>query len=174
MGSAVALLAMALTSAGGPAVAPGQMQPLWGLDGVYDPANPFARIIRGELPSSRILETDDVLVIVPLSQASRGHVLVIPKCECRTLAEVPPERLTAVMTTLQRLMAAERRAFDPVGFNVRQNNGAEAGQTVFHVHFHLIPRYAGEMLRLDESVHAPRDQMDAVAAEVRAALAEQP
>lgn len=156
------------------AAAAQQANPARGLDGAYDPANPFARIMRGELPSSTILETDDVLVIVPLSQASRGHVLVIPKCECRTLAEVPPTRLTAVMTTLQRLMAAERRAYDPDGFNVRQNNGAEAGQTVFHVHFHLIPRYDGEALQLDESVHLPREAMQTSADELRAALVELP
>lgn len=170
---AVALLVTALV-AGAPAVALGQAQPARGLDGPYDPANPFARILRGELPSSKVLETDEVLVIVPLSQASRGHVLVIPKCECRTLADVPDEQLTAVMTTLQRLMVAERQIYNPDGFNVRQNNGADAGQTVFHVHFHLMPRYAGEAMQLDESVHLPRETMDRAAAELHAALSEQP
>lgn len=173
MRAAVALLVTALLAAA-PTVGRAQAQPARGLDGPYDPANPFACILRGELPSSKVLETDEVLVIVPLSLASRGHVLVIPKCECRTLAEVPPDRLTAVMTTLQRLMAAERRVYDPDGFNVRQNNGADAGQTVFHVHFHLMPRYAGEPLQLDESVHLSREAMDHAAAELRAALSEQP
>lgn len=173
MRSAVAALAMVVVGIGGAAMAQ-QTGPSRGLDGDYDPANPFARILRGELPSSKVLETEDLVVIVPLSQASRGHVLVIPKCECRTLVEVPPARLTAVMTTMQRLMAAERVAYDPDGFNVRQNNGAEAGQTVFHVHFHLIPRYAGEALQLDESVHLPREAMDAAATELRATLAELP
>jgi histidine triad (HIT) family protein len=150
------------------------LSPATGLDGAYDDQNPFARILRGEAPRASVLETDDVIVIVPLSQASRGHLLVIPKCRCRTLADVPPSQLTAVMTTLQRLMAAERLAYNPDGFNVRQNNGADAGQTVFHVHFHLMPRYAGQPLLAEDENRLSPEAMDAAAAEVRSALARLP
>lgn len=114
------------------------------LDGVYDPNNVFARVIRGELPAARVFEDDDVLAFMDLFPQSPGHVLVVSKgSQARNLLEVDPEHLTALALAVQRVAKAVRAALSPAGIVVTQFNGEAAGQTVFHLHVHVIPRYAG-------------------------------
>lgn len=117
------------------------------LDGVYDPANVFARVLRGELPAHRVFEDDAVLAFMDLFPQARGHVLVISKISrARTLLDVSPEHLNGLMLGVQRVARAVREALQPDGIVVTQFNGAPAGQTVFHLHVHVIPRFAGEDL----------------------------
>jgi len=118
------------------------------LDGVYDPNNMFAKILRGEAPSVRVFEDDHVLAFMDVFPQSRGHTLVIPKqSQARNLLEVEPEVLAPLILGVQRVARAVRAALKPDGIMVAQFNGAPSGQTVYHLHFHIIPRWEGDAIR---------------------------
>lgn len=104
----------------------------------------FSRIVSGEIPASRVYEDEQTLAFMDINPASRGHVLVICKEEHPDLLTTPPELLAAVARTTQRVARAIMEALKPDGFNVIQNNGAAAGQVVFHYHVHIIPRWEGD------------------------------
>lgn len=104
----------------------------------------FARIISGEIPAAKVYEDALTLAFLDIGPASRGHTLVIPKDAYPDLWSMPPELLAAVSATTQRVAQALRDALHPDGLNVVQNNGEAAGQTVFHYHVHLIPRWNGD------------------------------
>lgn len=117
------------------------------LDGAYDPANVFAQVIRGELPAAKVLEDGEVLAFMDLFPQSRGHVLVISKVSrARNVLDVEPSHLAVLMRAVQRVARAVRAALTPDGIVVTQFSGAAAGQTVFHLHFHVIPSYEREPL----------------------------
>jgi histidine triad (HIT) family protein len=117
------------------------------LDGQYDPDNIFARILRGELPCAKVYEDDDVFAFMDLYPQARGHLLVVSKTsQARNLLDVEPQALERLILGVQRLARAVRAALQPDGLVVTQFNGAPAGQTVFHLHFHLIPRFEAEPL----------------------------
>jgi histidine triad (HIT) family protein len=118
------------------------------LDGDYDHANIFAKILRGEAPSARVFEDDHVLAFMDVFPQSRGHTLVISKeTQARNLLDVEPEPLQHLIAGVQRVTRAVRAALKPDGIAVMQFNGAPAGQSVFHLHFHIVPRWAGAPLR---------------------------
>jgi histidine triad (HIT) family protein len=113
------------------------------LTGEYDPGNIFARILRAEAPSVRIYEDDHTLAFMDVFPQSPGHCLVIPKnVKARNLTDMPPEGLGALFATVQKLTRAVIKALGADGVVVTQFNGAPAGQTVFHLHVHVIPRYS--------------------------------
>lgn len=107
-------------------------------------ASIFSRIVSGEIPAAKIYEDDLTLAFLDINPASRGHALVICKTELPGLLDLPPELVAAVAQTVQRVARAINAALQPDGFNVVQNNGAAAGQTVFHYHVHIIPRWSGD------------------------------
>ena len=107
----------------------------------YDPNNLFMRIIRGELPCVKVYEDADVLAFMDIMPQSEGHTLVVPKVAGENLLDTPPASVTAAMVIVQRLVQAAPQAFGCPGVMVAQFNGAAAGQTVFHLHFHVIPRW---------------------------------
>ncbi len=112
------------------------------LDGRYDPENIFAKIVRGEIPAATVFEDVDTLAFMDAFPQARGHSLVIHKrSAARNLLDIDPADLAAVMTTVQRVARAVRAALSPDGLVVTQFNGAPAGQTVFHLHVHVIPRW---------------------------------
>ena len=118
------------------------------LTGAYDPANIFARILKGEIPSVTVWEDDDVLAFMDVFPQSEGHVLVISKTsQARNLLEVEPEVLATLTAATQRTARAVVRALSPEGFSIMQFNGEAGGQTVFHLHFHIIPRWADRPLK---------------------------
>ena len=118
------------------------------LDGAYDDANIFARILRGEIPSARAYEDEHVLAFMDAFPQARGHTLVISKTsKARNLLEIEPEPLQQLILGVQKVTRAVRAALRPDGIVVTQFNGAPAGQTVFHLHFHIIPRWTGEGLK---------------------------
>ena len=104
----------------------------------------FSKIISGEIPSIKLYEDQHTLAFLDISPASRGHTLVVTKDAFPDLFTLPPATLLAVTQTVQRVALALREALQPDGLNILQNNGAAAGQTVFHYHVHLIPRWAGD------------------------------
>jgi histidine triad (HIT) family protein len=114
------------------------------LEGVYDDSNIFMRILRGEVPAARIVEDAETLAFMDAFPQSRGHALVIHKhAQARNLLDIEPAALAAVMETVRRVARASRSALRPDGLVITQFNGTAAGQTVFHLHVHIIPRWEG-------------------------------
>ncbi|MFV9503485.1 MAG: HIT family protein [Oscillochloridaceae bacterium umkhey_bin13] len=107
-------------------------------------ASIFTRIVQGDIPAAKVYEDDLTLAFLDINPASRGHCLVICKEERPGLLDLSPEQLTALSLTTQRVAQAIMTALQPDGFNIVQNNGAAAGQTVFHYHVHIIPRWNGD------------------------------
>ena len=117
------------------------------LDGTYDADNIFAKILRGEAPAARVFEDDHVLAFMDVFPQARGHTLVIPKrSSARNLMDEEPQVLSELILGVQRVTRAVRAALKPDGILVTQFNGATAGQTIFHLHFHIIPRWEGVAL----------------------------
>lgn len=133
----------------------------------YDPTNIFARILRDEIPAHRVYEDETALVMMDIFPQSRGHTLVIPKAPSRNLLDADPAALSAVMPIVQRVANALKAATGADGMRLVQFNEAPAGQTVFHLHFHLIPVYEGIAL----APHAGGKADDAELAELAKAIA---
>ena len=142
------------------------------LDGAYDRDNIFARIVRGEIPSIKLFEDDQVLAFMDVFPQSRGHALVISKTSrARNLLDAEPKTLGRLIGATQKLAQAVRAALNPDGIVVTQFNGGPAGQSVFHLHFHVIPRWEGEVLgRHGEGGMADSSELEAVAEQIRAKL----
>jgi len=114
------------------------------LDGAYDDGNIFARIVRGEIPAAKVFENAETLAFMDVFPQVRGHTLVISKTSrARNLLEIEPAALSAVMATVQRVSQAVRLALKPDGILISQFNGTAAGQTIFHLHVHILPRWYG-------------------------------
>ena len=137
----------------------------------YDPSNVFARILRGEIPAHKVHEDEHTLAFMDVMPQSEGHTLVIPKAAAENIFELEPDALAATILATQRVARAARRAFDAPGVMIAQLTGAGAGQTVFHIHFHVIPRYEGIDLRFHARGMADPQVLAAHAARIRAALA---
>jgi histidine triad (HIT) family protein len=133
----------------------------------YDPDNIFANMIKGEVPSHKVYENAVALAIMDAFPQSRGHVLVIPKAGSRNLLDAAPGTLSAVMPVIQKLARAVTAATRAPGLRLAQSNEAHAGQTVFHLHFHLIPVYGN----LPLGHHAGGRGNDAELAELAKAIA---
>ena len=113
----------------------------------YDPDNIFAKILRGEIPSTRVYEDDDTLVFMDIMPRADGHCLVIPKTPCRNLLDASPAQLAAVMAATQKVANAAMAAFGAGGITIQQFNEDAGGQEVYHLHFHILPRHEGVRLR---------------------------
>jgi len=137
---------------------------------VYDPDNIFARILRGEIPCHRVYEDADTLAFMDIMPQAEGHTLVVPKASAEDIFDASPETLAAMIRTTQRIAAAIKKAFNPPGVMIAQLNGAAAGQSVFHLHFHVIPRYAGKDFHIHGAPKADPAALAAHAARIRAAL----
>ena len=118
------------------------------LDGAYDPDNIFAKIVRGEVPCTKVYENADALAFMDVFPQARGHTLVISKTSrARNLLDAEPATLETLIAATQTVARGVRKALNPDGIVITQFNGAAAGQTIFHLHFHIIPRFDGEPLR---------------------------
>lgn len=104
----------------------------------------FCRIVRGELPSEKLYEDNDVLAFMDIGPLVKGHALVIPKAHFDPLTAVPTPLLGRLMSVVQRVARGMVNGLHAEGYNVHQSNGACAGQVVPHVHFHVVPRFAGD------------------------------
>ncbi len=132
--------------------------------------NVFARILRMELPSVRVYEDAHTLAFMDIMPSAHGHTLVIPKEPAETIFDLSPAAAGALFATTQRVAAAVKCALDCPGLMLVQLNGAAAGQSVGHVHFHVLPRAAGLDLKLHGRSKADLDELEAVAAQIRAKL----
>jgi histidine triad (HIT) family protein len=142
------------------------------LEAAYDAENIFARIVRGELPAVKVYEDETALAFMDLFPQSRGHTLVIPKSTTATnLLTEDSDALQALIVRVQRVAKAVVVALKPDGVRIAQFNGAAAGQTIFHLHFHIIPTYDGAKMAPHKGGKADLAELEALAAEIRKAFA---
>ena len=135
----------------------------------YDPENIFAKILKGEIPSTKIYEDDDTYVFMDIMPRAPGHMLVIPKTPCRNMLDATPEQMTACLKTAQKVAHAALKGLGAGGITVQQFNEAIGGQEVFHLHYHIIPRLEGERMG-PPGVMGDMEEIKAVAERIRAAL----
>lgn len=136
----------------------------------YDADNIFAKIIAGEMPAVKLFENDICVAIMDVFPQSKGHCLVIPRAASRNLLDADPETLSATVPHVQRLAKAAKAALRADGVRVAQFNEAPAGQTVFHLHWHVIPVYEGAELGRHADGMADMDELKAQAEMIKAAL----
>jgi histidine triad (HIT) family protein len=137
---------------------------------MYDTNNIFAKILRGELPKIAVYEDEHTLAFMDIMPAVEGHTLVIPKEAGETLFDISPEAAAATIRTAQKVGAAVKKALGVPGIMLAQLNGRESGQSVPHVHFHVLPRRAGADLNFHGKVMVKPEVLEPVAAKIRAAL----
>lgn len=142
------------------------------LTGPYDPDNIFAKILRGDIPAVKVWEDDHVLAFMDVFPQSEGHVLLISKTsQARTILEIEPDVLQHLTAAVHRTARAVDRALSPEGISLMQFNGEAGGQTVFHLHFHIVPRWSDRPLK--GHGHAPMadtEALKAIATRIAAAL----
>lgn len=127
----------------------------------------FCKIANGEIPSRTLYEDGDFRVILDLAPATRGHALILPKEHAANLFELPEETAGKAMILAKKMAARMKEKLNCDGFNVIQNNGEVAGQTVFHFHMHLIPRYEDDDQPIQmKSGEASAEELDAVKAQI--------
>ncbi len=136
----------------------------------YDPQNVFARILRGELPCTKICEDRATLAIMDIMPQADGHSLVITREPAETIFDLSPEAAAACIVTTQRIARAAQKALRAPGILISQINGSAAGQSVPHVHFHIIPRWPGVPLKRHGSERADPSRIEEYARRIIAAL----
>lgn len=136
----------------------------------YDPDNIFARILRGEIPSTRVFEDEHVIAIMDVMPQSPGHTLVVPRTASRNMLDADPAIFTPLMAAVQKVARAVKQAFEADGVTISQFNEAAGGQSVYHLHFHVIPRFDGVPLKPHTGGMADLTVLQAHAEKIRAAL----
>ena len=136
----------------------------------YEKDNIFAKILRGEIPSVKLYEDEDTLAFMDVMPQSPGHLLVIPKTPSRNLLDADPAALGKLIAVVQMLAKAAKKAFDADGVYVAQFNESAAGQTVFHLHFHVVPRMDHVPLKPHSGGMADIEVLKAQAEKIKAAM----
>lgn len=141
------------------------------LSGDYDPNNIFAKIIRGEAPCFKVFENDETLAFMDVFPQSRGHTLVIPKRgTARNILDIEPGSLAALYATVQKITRCVVEELQPEGVQIIQSNGTAGGQTVFHIHVHIIPRWPDQPLGFHSQAKGDLTEIEAIAARLSARL----
>lgn len=131
----------------------------------------FCKIAGGEIPSACLYEDQDFRVILDLGPATKGHALILPKAHYANIYELPDELAAKAMILAKKMAGALTEALQCDGFNIVQNNGEPAGQTVFHFHMHLIPRYVGDEARITRNSGELKEEVrDEILAKVAAVM----
>ena len=136
----------------------------------YDTNNIFARILRGELPCVKVYEDARTLAFMDIMPSVEGHTLVIPKEPCVGILDASEDAAIAVMHTTKKIAAAVKKGLDCPGVMLVQLNGAAAGQSIPHLHFHVLPRAEGLDLKLHGRAMVAPEKLEPIAAKIRAAL----
>jgi histidine triad (HIT) family protein len=136
----------------------------------YDTNNIFAKILRGDVPSVKVYEDDETLAFMDVMPQADGHTLVIPKEPAENIFELSAEGAAAMVKTTQKVAKAVQKGLDAPGIMIFQLNGKAAGQSVFHVHFHVVPRSKGIDLKLHARGMEPPEKLKAIAEKIKAAL----
>lgn len=135
----------------------------------YDDQNIFAKILRGEIPCTKVFEDDDTLCFMDIMPRADGHCLVIPKTPCRNMLDASSEQLAACMNTVNRVANAAMKGLDADGITLQQFNEDAGGQEVYHLHFHILPRHTGVSLRPPGNM-GDMDHIKMVAEKISAAI----
>ena len=136
----------------------------------YDDQNIFAKIIAGDIPCVKVFEDEHVIAFMDLYPQSNGHTLVVPKDPAINMLEMNPGALQHAIIRAQRLAKAVKTALKPEGIIFTQFNGEVAGQTIFHVHFHIIPRWSDQPLGRHAGEQADMDELKTLAEQIKAEL----
>lgn len=136
----------------------------------YAPNNIFAKILRGEAPAIKVYEDEATLAFMDIMPQVEGHTLVIPKEGAESIFDLSPEGAAALIRSTQKVAAAVKEATQAPGIMIAQLNGPAAGQTVFHIHFHILPRHHGIELKMHAREMADPEQLKAMAAKISAAI----
>jgi len=136
----------------------------------YDTNNIFAKILRGEIPAHKVYEDDHTLAFMDVMPQADGHVLVVPKAGSRNILDADPAVIGPLISVVQKVAIAAQEAFDADGVTIMQFNEAPAGQSVFHLHFHVIPRREGVPLRPHSGKMEDGAVLASNAAKIREAL----
>lgn len=137
----------------------------------YDPNNIFAKIVRGEMPAIKVFEDDAAIAFMDIFPQSEGHTLVIPKkTDAANLLDADAADLATLIVRVQRVAKGVAAALNPDGVRIMQFNGAPAGQTVYHLHFHIIPIFEGAPLKRHGGEKADMAHLETLAVKIRAAL----
>ncbi|MGO4872523.1 MAG: HIT family protein [Roseiarcus sp.] len=136
----------------------------------YDANNIFAKILRGEAPCVRVAEDEVSFSFMDIMPRADGHALIIPKTPARNLLDIAPAELARFMPSVQRLALAVKAGMAAEGIVVQQFNESAGGQLVFHLHFHVLPRWSGVALRPPGGPILPPGQLEVHAAKIRAAM----
>jgi len=136
----------------------------------YDNNNVFAKILRGEIPCHKVYEDDVALAFMDIMPRIDGHVLVIPKFPARTILDADPEGLGELIQRVQKVARATKDALGAEGITIQQFNERAGGQVIFHLHFHILPRWEGIELRPPASAMEKPDVLEAHRAKIAAAL----
>ncbi len=137
----------------------------------YDTNNIFAKILRGEIPCVKVYEDAKTLAFMDVMPESEGHVLVVPKEPAENVLDLSADGMAAMMATTQKIARAVDKALAPDGILLKQYNGAAAGQSVFHIHFHIVPRWEGIPMAPHGKVMVQAATLEPIAAKIRAAIA---
>ena len=136
----------------------------------YDTNNIFAKILRGEMPATKVYEDEVALAFMDIMPRGDGHVLVIPKVPARGILDMPPEGLGPYMERVQKVAAAVKAGMGADGLTLQQFNETSGGQVVFHIHFHVLPRWEGVPLKPHTGAMEKPEVLAAHAAKIRAAM----
>lgn len=136
----------------------------------YDDSNVFAKILRGEIPSHKVYEDADALVFMDVMPQAPGHTLIVPKAPSRNLLDADPDVLARLAPLTQRIARAVKAAFDADGVTLVQFNEPASGQTVYHLHYHIIPRHEGVALMPHSREMEKAEVLAANAEKIRKAL----
>ena len=136
----------------------------------YDANNVFAKILRGEIPCVKVYEDSKTLAFMDVMPESDGHVLVVPKESAQDIFDLSANGLTAMMLTTQKVAKAVDKALQPDGIQLKQYNRAPAGQSIFHVHFHIVPRWEDAGLAPHGKVMVEAAKLEPIAAKIRSEL----
>jgi len=137
---------------------------------MYDSNNIFAKILRGEIPCVKVYEDSKTLAFMDVMPEADGHVLVVPKEPAENILDLSADGMAAMMATTQKLAKAVDKALSPDGILLKQYNGAAAGQSVFHIHFHIVPRWEGVPMAPHGKVMVQAAVLEPIAAKIRSAL----
>lgn len=137
----------------------------------YDDTNIFARILRGELPAHKVYEDTAVVAFMDVMPQGEGHTLVVPKAPSRNLLDADPATFGALFSVVQKIAVAVKKAFSADGVTIQQFNEIAAGQSVYHLHVHVLPRFDGVALKPHTGAMEKPEVLATNAEKIRAALA---
>lgn len=142
------------------------------MSGAYDSSNIFAKILRGEIPCHKVFEDDVAVAFMDVMPQGTGHTLVVPKAPSRNILDADAQTLGDLMSRVQKIARAVQTAFDADGITIMQFNEPAGGQTVFHLHIHVIPRFEGISLQRHAGEMEKPEILATNAGKIRAALEE--